>query len=293
MNSDTRVRVRMTARRLGIDVRVDTRLRVSVAPRPDIIGRMKALARLEAIIQDLVERPQWLLSPRRVHPLAVAAAITRALEGQVLPVGDRVVAPNRYEVRMHPEDFEEFAAVRRTLERELAMYVSRAADERGVSLPAAPVVGFASDTLVRAGDVKVLTVFDEAPQIVAPPPSIAAGFTERMDRDGAQAAAAAVPGIRSRLELLAEGDRVLRSYILDAPIITIGRRSGNDIALLDLEVSRQHARIDYVDPRYYVSDLGSTNGTRVNGRLVKGRQSLNDGDVIEMGSQRMRFRNGA
>lgn len=291
MDSDSRVRVRLEAQRLGVSVRVDTRIRISVAPRPDIMGRMKALARLEAIIQELVERPQWLLSSRRVHPLQVAAEITRALEGQVLPLGDRVIGPNRYEVRMHPEDFEQFASVRRTLERELAMYVARAADERGVALPAAPVVGFASDTAVRAGEVKVIATFDEAPEQVVPPASLAAGFTERMDRDG-------VPPLKpsgngSHLELLADGDRVLRSYAIDAPIITIGRRSGNDIALLDLEVSRQHARIDFVDPRYYVSDLGSTNGTRVNGRLVKGRQALNDGDVIEMGSQRMRFRNGA
>jgi hypothetical protein len=171
------------------------------------------------------------------------------------------------------------------------MYVTRAAGERGLSLPAAPVVGFASDTGVRVGDVNVLPTFDEAPEaVMRPSATIAGGFTERMER---QSALGAPPAhAPSRLELLTDGDRVLRSYILDAPIITIGRRSGNDIALLDLEVSRQHARIDFVEPRYYVSDLGSTNGTRVNGKLIKGRHPLNDGDTIEMGSQRLRFRNG-
>jgi hypothetical protein len=253
---------------------------------------MKALARLEAIIQDLVERPQWLLSPRRVHPLEIAAAITRSLESQVLPLGDRVVAPNHFIVRLHPEDHEQFTAVRRTLERELGMYVRRAADERGLSLPAPPVVEFAAESAVHAGEIRVEASFDEAPAPEpAAAPSVVAGFTERMDRNGVAAApsAMAAPAGVSRLELLADGNRVLRTYLLDADIITIGRRSGNDIALLDLEVSRQHARIDFVSPHFYVSDLGSTNGTRVNGRSIKGRHALSDGDVIEMGGQRLRF----
>jgi hypothetical protein len=251
---------------------------------------MKALARLEAILQELVERPQWLLSPKRVHPLELAAAITRALEAHVLPVGDRVLAPNRFAVRLNPEDHEQFAAVRRTLERELAMYVTRAADERGLSLPAPPAVAFAADDAIKSGEIKVEATFDEVePPAQAPQPApIQAGFTEKMERDGILPPPPAA--VRSRLELLAEGGRVLRSFPLDAPMITIGRRSGNDIALLDLEVSRQHARIDFVAPRYYVSDLGSTNGTRVNGRPVSGRQPLTDGDVIELGGQRIRFR---
>lgn len=246
---------------------------------------------MEAIIQDLVERPQWLLSPRRVHPLTVAAAITRVLEAQVLPVGDRVVAPNRYTVRLHPEDQDQFAPVRRTLERELAMYVARAADERGLMLPASPVVTFLADATLRVGELQVDAAYDEPAPVASPPVHpVETGFTERMDRDGVLAAASGPPTGRSRLELLADDGRVLRAYMLDAPIITIGRRSGNDIALLDLEVSRQHARIDFVSSTYFVSDLGSTNGTRVNGRPVKGRQALRDGDVIELGSQRLRFR---
>ena len=191
----------------------------------------------------------------------VAAAITRALEGQVLPVGDRVVAPNRYEVRMHPEDFEEFASVRRTLERELAMYVARAADERGLSLPVAPVVGFGLGQLRTCRRCQGLTAFDEAPATVAHPPPRLPPASPSAWTAMALRQQRLSPAHAPRLELLADGDRMLRSYTLDAPIITIGRRSGNDIALLDLEVSRQHARIDFVEPRYYVSDLGSTNGT--------------------------------
>ena len=255
------------------------------------MGAMKALDRLEAILQELVERPQWLLTPRRIHPLTLAAAITRAFEAQVLPVGDRVVAPNEFAVRLHPEDFEQFTALQRTLERELAMYVARAVAERGLTLSAPAVVAFLPDERVRPGIVEVNASFGEAApatvqQALRP---ATAGFTEKIDRSDVGPFAPPGDG-RASLELLADSGRVLKAFRVQEPIITIGRRSGNDIPLLDLEVSRHHARIDYVPPRYYISDLGSTNGTRVNGRQVRGRQALSDGDVIEVGRQRLRFR---
>lgn len=262
---------------------------------------MKALARLEAILQELAEGPQRLLTPRGPHPVDLANAITRAFEGKVLPVGDRVIAPNEFSIRLHPGDLERLSGVADALERELALYIGRAAEERRVALPAPPRVSLTADDGMRPGGVEVEARFGEAPPPPSPrtprptrmsiPEPAVAGFTERIDRRAAVPAAPPDPG-RAALELLAENGRVLRAIRLDGPIVTIGRRSGNDIALLDLEVSRQHARIDFVSPRHYISDLGSTNGTRVNGRTVQGRQPLRDGDVIEIGHQRLRFRQG-
>lgn len=256
------------------------------------MAAMKALAWLESVLQELVERPQWLLTPNHIHPLAIAAAITRALESQTLPLGDRVVAPNEFTVHLQSDDFEQIATVRRTLERELGMYVARAADERHLTLPARPLVGFVADDSVRPGAVEVVSAFGEAPAPPAPPTRIAslAGFTERI-APGALGPYAP-PGGHAGLELLGDDGGVARVFALDAPIITIGRRAGNEVALLDLEVSRQHARIDFVSPRYFLTDLGSTNGTWLNGQPVRGRQLLHDGDLIELGRQRLRFREG-
>jgi hypothetical protein len=254
---------------------------------------MKALAHLESILQNLMERPQWLLSPKRVHPLAIAAEITRGMESNVLPVGDRVLAPNLYTVRLNPDDYQQFGPVRRTLEREMAMYVTRATEERDLRLPSSPSVQFVEDAKVRSGDIKVEALFSEEAfpkaTISVPVRAPMAGFTEKIDRASVGPFTPPVNG-HAALELLSEQGKVLRSIPIEAPVITIGRRSGNDVALIDLEISRQHARIDFVAPRYYVSDLGSTNGTRVNGRTVGGRQALNDGDLIELGGQRLRFR---
>ena len=254
---------------------------------------MKALEKLEAVLQEVVERPQWLLTPRRLHPLTIASAIARALDDGSMPVGDRVLAPNRYNVDLHPDDFRDLAEVQRTLERELALYVGRLAEERGVGVQPPVEVRFSSGGAARAGSPIVIASFSDASRS-APPvlPESLGGLTERMDRS-------TLPPLlhealnTARLELLDDSGRTVRVFGVTGPIATIGRRSSNDVPLLDLEVSRQHARIDFVAPRFFLSDLGSTNGTRVNGRVLAGRHTLRDGDLIELGRQRLRFRASA
>ena len=66
-------------------------------------------------------------------------------------------------------------------------------------------------------------------------------------------------------------------------VITIGRESHNDVVLIDPEASRKHAQISFQAGRYVVEDLGSTNGTFVNGRQIQVATTLNNGDVIEVG----------
>jgi len=248
---------------------------------------------LEEILQEIMERPQWLLVPKRVHPLELAGAIWRTLEEQVLPVGDRVLAPNRFRVRLHPDDYATLEAVRRTLERELAQYVARAAAERSLHLVGPPLVQFVPDERLPHGESAVEAAFDEpsAPPVTAARPlPPASGFTERIRFEPQRAPPP--PPMPAVLDVLAPDGRVTRTVPLRDGPLTIGRRSDNDIALLDLEVSRRHARIDYVAPQYYISDLGSTNGTRVNGRPVDGRWPLRSGDIIEVGTTRLRFRMG-
>lgn len=63
----------------------------------------------------------------------------------------------------------------------------------------------------------------------------------------------------------------------------VGRAPDSGVALLDGEVSRQHARIHVEEGRVQVEDLGSTNGTRINGDRLLGPVMLQDGDRLEMG----------
>jgi hypothetical protein len=75
-----------------------------------------------------------------------------------------------------------------------------------------------------------------------------------------------------------------QEYLLDGRLITmIGREPINDIALNEPEISRRHARIDFDGSHYTLEDLGSTNGTYLNGRRLTEPTPLKNGDVIEFG----------
>ncbi len=89
---------------------------------------------------------------------------------------------------------------------------------------------------------------------------------------------------------MAEFQFVMRSgptpgkiYPLDADEISVGRESSNTIAINDAEISRKHARLEKRGTTYVIQDLGSTNGTFVNGRRISGVQVLNAGDEVSFG----------
>jgi pSer/pThr/pTyr-binding forkhead associated (FHA) protein len=69
----------------------------------------------------------------------------------------------------------------------------------------------------------------------------------------------------------------------------LGRHLQNDIVLNDTNVSRRHAEFVSAAGEVTVKDLGSTNGTKVNGVLVTGEQLLQHGDVINFGTAQVRF----
>ena len=78
------------------------------------------------------------------------------------------------------------------------------------------------------------------------------------------------------------GNEAGRRWMLDRQSLTIGRAEDCDIILPDRLVSRHHARVYWLDGRYYVEDLGSKNGTHVNGQEVTQPRQLEDGDEIQI-----------
>ncbi len=93
------------------------------------------------------------------------------------------------------------------------------------------------------------------------------------------------------LRLTASGDTSLQSmdsFALSSST-TLGRATENDVVLSDAWVSLHHARIERRDEEWWLSDLGSQNGTRLNGAPVTTPVPLADGDVIGMGQLEILF----
>ena len=88
----------------------------------------------------------------------------------------------------------------------------------------------------------------------------------------------------------ATGEKV--EYLLTSETMTIGRKPSNDIPIDNLSVSGRHAQVITILEDSFLEDLGSTNGTYVNGKLVK-KHALEDGDNITLGKYQIAYQNGS
>jgi pSer/pThr/pTyr-binding forkhead associated (FHA) protein len=85
----------------------------------------------------------------------------------------------------------------------------------------------------------------------------------------------------------------VRRVDLDGRRVSVGKGVANDIALDDGTVSRLHASLEAFDEGWCVTDLGSSNGTFVNGERIWGARRLRHGDEIRVGRSRLLFRSTA
>ncbi len=74
-------------------------------------------------------------------------------------------------------------------------------------------------------------------------------------------------------------------FPLEGDVITIGREAGNAIIINDAEVSRKHSQFVFQGGKVILTDLGSTNGTFVDGQRLTGQHVLQSGQIISLGEQ--------
>lgn len=189
-----------------------------------------------------------------VQPVEIAAGLKRELDiGAVVVDRDRVLAPNRFVVRLASNDATRLARMGDTLERELIDVVHAHVRRQGYQL---------------LGDVDVELRTDD---------SLATGVLE-IDSSQVQSTVSWVPII--------EVDGV--QHTLRTGTSTVGRGSDADIRIGDAAASRQHLQLVWDGTAGVARDLGSTNGSKINGQRFR-EAALSPNTVITIGQTALRF----
>ena len=109
------------------------------------------------------------------------------------------------------------------------------------------------------------------------------------DQDGATLTSIA-SAFEARL-IIHQSDDQPREIVLSAKPVTLGKTADNDIVILDGAISRKHARLERHGDSCFIKDLGSLNGTSVNGENIgEHERELKDGDEITVGRTKLSFR---
>lgn len=225
------------------------------------MGLQSLEGRLERMVEGVFRR-----APRsRLRPIEIGRHLIRAIDDQVTSLPDgRRSAPHAFAVHLHPEDDRQLASLRDALVSELAAAVRDYARAEDLVLTGAVSVVVRVDETLKPGKVAIETT--STPTRPQPPSA----------PDASPAPAALV---------LATGERITLS---DQPV-SIGRLTSCSITVADPNASRRHAEVRAQGRGFVVVDLGSTNGTFVNGLAVEGDRPLHHGDVIGVGSTELRF----
>jgi hypothetical protein len=210
-----------------------------------------------------------------VHPVEIGKRLLRVMEDGKTVALRRTYVPNVYRISVGEKDFERLGPLEPKLVEELEIFIGEAARQRQWALPDSPRVSFTTDPRLGQGEFRIAAEAVALREEGAPAP--ASGRPKRSARDTG----------RPVLVLLSD-DEAVKSIPIERRI-RLGRQSDNDLVITDPGVSRHHAEVINTNGTCTLHDMGSTNGTYVNGSVV-GEHALRDGDRISVGSTVVEFR---
>jgi len=246
---------------------------------------MSALSQFEEFMERTFEGSARRLFRSQVTPAEITRRLERAMESQQTITVDRVIVPSFYRAFLNPEDFAAYESFQDDLEKEMANYLRDLARERGFSLLQHPVVDVAPDPAVSRRTIQVVAEMTGVhPGNHQGTPPVEIDTTQVIPPSSGRQGSRAGGG-----ELVMQTAAGPHVFALDVDLATIGRGLNNTIVLEDPRISRQHAQVRWKSRRFLISDLGSTNGTYVNGVPVSAEQVLRQGDIVSLGGLEMVF----
>lgn len=190
-----------------------------------------------------------------VQPVEIVAALKRELDTKAVAIDrDRVLAPNIFAVRVSPADAEQLQAHGSTLTTELCRAVSEYAHAQGYQLLGPASISIEAVPAATAGTV----------EIVSNKPNSGVTWQPVLELEG-------------------------RQHPLTKPRTIVGRGSEADIKISDTAASRKHLEIIWDGKHGLVRDLGSTNGSKIDGQRFS-EARLQQDTVIYIGKTALSFR---
>jgi Protein of unknown function (DUF3662)/FHA domain len=252
---------------------------------------MSVLRSLESKIATLVEGSFSRAFRSEVRPVEIARKLAREMEEHKSFSVSRTYVPNEYRVFLSPRDRERFADYEDALAGELAGYLLEHARRERLALLSRPVIEFQTDDRLGLGEfgiqTRVVQPVDEPGGQVAPEASEASGRTMIYSTAGR-----VVEPLEERAHVQVHTALLLfedKRMVVGPAGATLGRSRQCDVVLSDPNVSRQHAEIRPRGGSWVLTDLGSTNGTLLNGRRVDRPEVIKQGDEIELGTSVITF----
>jgi hypothetical protein len=249
---------------------------------------MSVLRNLESKIAGLVEGTFSRAFRSEVRPIEIARKLAREMEDHKSFSVSRTYVPNEYRVFLSQRDRARFAEYEDALATELAGYLLEHARRERLALMSRPVIEFETDERLGLGEFGIQTGVVQPPQAAEP--------EEPQEQSGRtmiySAAGRVVEPLEERAQahqqtalLLVDGKRM----VVGPAGVTLGRSRQCDVVLDDANVSRKHAEIRPRGGSWVLTDLGSTNGSSLNGRRIDGPEVVRPGDEIELGTSVVTF----
>jgi hypothetical protein len=250
---------------------------------------------IEQRLEGLVEGFFTKVFRSGLQPVEVGRRILREMaEGKTVSV-NRIYAPNEFQVLMGPDDHARFSQMEAGLQREFSELVIEQAKEHRWNLMGLPRITFESVEKMGKGEFRVEASLSADADV--PGPRVSTRDRDERDMSNSRAMPVATAdrlglgGSGAELVVYEDG-KVKDTISITSEPVVIGRLSTNDVVLSDPNVSRRHAELRRDGDSWVLVDLGSTNGTVVNGKLAR-EHPLDEGDRLTFGKTELVFKQKA